>query len=80
MKQKKYAVAIFSNHDGENKLFIISADTAVEAAQLALIEHCPVIHRNEDYTNWVSKMGNTIEDIEQGAVNADLSISNIIQL
>lgn len=70
-----YIIAIFSHMDGDNRLFEVEADTAVEAAKKAVINHADEKYRNEDYLNWANGLGETYEDGQDNATQSELIIS-----
>lgn len=72
---KKYLTAIFDYSDASNRVFLLDAENDVDAAKKSLIQHCPEKYRDEKYLDWVEGLGNTLEEIMNGAVQSDLILT-----
>ncbi|WP_297419076.1 hypothetical protein [Clostridium sp.] len=80
---KKYALAILSFFDNDNKLFVVEAETE----QKAVIKALSIFNGKEEETNdkdtlkWINSMENkTIEEIQQELFDGDISLSNVVEL
>jgi len=77
---KTHIVAIFNHHEGTNKVYIVLAETEVEAAKKALIENCEEQYRTQDYKDWVEGLGDTLEKITDNAHQGELVLSNVVSI
>lgn len=81
---KKYAVAILSFFDNQNKLFVVDAKTDTQAmikTILAFKEESGEDMNDADTLEWIEDMKEmTIEDIQQCLFDSDMSISKPTQI
>ncbi len=70
----KYAVALLSFYDNENKLFLVRATNEVEAMKQALIDTCETDEGRASQAEW-SKDWITIEEVKKHCFNGELAIS-----
>lgn len=70
----KYAVAVLSFYDNENEVFIVDADSKVEAMVKALSLQDKML--DADYVRWINKIKTkTVEEIQEECFDGDMSIS-----
>lgn len=72
---KKYIIAIYSNFEGTNKHFVVTAEDAVDAAKKAIIEDCTPEYRSKDFLDWVAGLGDDLESVLVGAIQSELVLT-----
>ena len=70
----KYAVAILSFFENQNKIFIVDADTEVNAMKKALIDFCKTEQSKKDQEEWQISW-ETVEDVINECFNGEIGIS-----
>ena len=81
---KKFAVAILSFFDNDNKLFVVEAETE----QKAIIKALSIFNsengeetKDKDFLEWINSMEKkTVEEIQQELFDGDMSLSNVVEL
>jgi len=72
----KYAVAVLSFFENENRVFVIEAKNEVEAMVKALSSKDKMLELEEDYVKWIDEMLlKTVEEIQEECFNGDIAIS-----
>lgn len=70
----KYAVAVLSFFENENRVFIVDANNEVEAMVKALSSGDKML--DEDYVQWSKNMWTkTVEEIQEECFDGDMAIS-----
>lgn len=70
----KYAVAVLSFFENENRVSIIEANSEVEAMVKVLSSGDKML--DEDYVKWIDEMLlKTVEEIQQECFDGDIAIS-----
>lgn len=70
----KYAVAVLSFYENENRVFIVDANGEVEAMVKALSSGDKM--PDEDYAQWANEMlTKTVEEIQEECFDGDIAIS-----
>jgi len=70
----KYAVAVLSFFENENRVSIIEANSEVEAMVKVLSSGDKML--DDDYVKWIDEMLlKTVEEIQQECFNGDIAIS-----
>lgn len=72
---KKYAVAILSCFDNENKIYFISADSASDAVKLALIESCSTEEYKAEQVEYNKMMPDDLEELKSMLYNQELCVN-----
>jgi len=76
---KKYAVAVLSFFENENKVFIVEADNESEAMGKALVLFNE--NNDEDYTEWVNELSQkTVEKIQEECFDGEIAISKPVEI
>lgn len=70
----KYAVAVLSFYENENRVSVIEADSEVEAMVKVLSSGDKTL--DEDYVKWIDTMlTKTVEEIQEECSDGDIAIS-----
>lgn len=70
----KYAVAVLSFFDNENKVLLVDANSEVEAMVKTLSSGDKML--DEEYVQWIETMlAKTVEEIQEECFDGDLAIS-----
>jgi len=78
-----FAIAIYNNHTGENKLYIVLGTDERDALMKALYEDCDNEFKNTpEMREWFDTLWKleTVEEISDEVVNSELNVSNIVKL
>lgn len=70
----KYAVAILSFFENQNKIFIVEADTEVNAMKKALIKFCTSDEAKKSQEEWQTSW-ETVDEVINECFNGELGIS-----
>ncbi len=70
----KYAVAILSFFENQNKIFIVEADNDVNAMKKALLDFCTTDERKKDQEEWQAPW-ETVNDVINECFNGEIGIS-----
>jgi len=71
----QYLVAVYSGHDGDNRIFEVTSTNPAGAAKEALIEHCPKKYRDKNYLDWVKGMDDNFDAIALAAAQSELVLA-----
>jgi hypothetical protein len=69
----KYAIAVISLIENENKVYIINSNTEADAMITALIDFNP---DDPDFNEWAKSLPMDIEQIKSHAFNTEIGISS----
>lgn len=75
-----YVVAIFNYMDGDNRTFLVTANSQEDAAKKAILAQCPEEYRDAEYKKWVKNLGKDLETIIAGAAQGELVISTPFEI
>lgn len=70
----KYAIALISFFDNENKIFIVEANNEIESMKKALFLFNGI--NDESFAGWTTTVGETIEEVKSYCFNGDIGISS----